>query len=62
MTGMTKAIWGAAGLVCLTTAITGIVLYDKIERTRRDCIQVSRGGMTEAEFKAKYMDKARKEK
>lgn len=52
MTGTTKAIWGAAGLVCLTTAVTGIVLYNKIEKTRRDCIQVARGGMTEAENKA----------
>lgn len=59
MTGTTKAIWGAAGLVCLTTAITGVVLYDKIERARIDCIRVSRGDMTKAEYKA-Y--KARKEK
>ena len=60
MTGTTKAIWGAAGLVCLTTAITGIVLYDKIERTRRDCIRVSRGDMTEAEHKAWLEERCKK--
>lgn len=60
MTGATKAIWGAAGLVCLTTAITGVVLYDKIERTRRDCIQVSRGGTTEAENKAWFEERCKK--
>ena len=60
MIGATKAIWGAAGLVCLTTAVTGIVLYNKIEKTRKDCVQVSRGGMTEAENKVWCEERCKK--